>query len=66
MSTSNEKTVFINALSDFKKGIIPLVVVNRMFELYIEKYNIGYLKNQAFFNLYPKDLGLDSNTSTFK
>jgi uncharacterized protein YbgA (DUF1722 family)/uncharacterized protein YbbK (DUF523 family) len=64
--SSNEKTVFINALSDFKKGIIPLVAINRMFELYIEKYNIDYLKNQSFFNLCPKDLGLDSNTLTFK
>lgn len=64
--SSEEKIVFLSTLLDFKKGIVPLVAVNRMFELYIEKYNIDYLKNQAFFNLYPKDLGLDSNTLAFK
>lgn len=64
--SSKEKTVFLNTLLDFKKGIVPLVAVNRMFELYIEKYNIDYLKNQAFFSLYPKDLGLDSNILAFK
>ncbi len=64
--SSKEKHVFLNTLLDFKKGIIPLVAVNRMFELYIEKYNIDYLKNQAFFNLYPKELGLDSDTLAFK
>ena len=64
--SSEEKIVFLSTLLDFKKGIVPLVAINRMFELYIEKYNIGYLKNQAFFNLYPKDLGLDSNTLAFK
>ncbi|OSS42781.1 hypothetical protein DESAMIL20_387 [Desulfurella amilsii] len=46
--SSNEKTVFLNAPSDFKKGIITLVAINRMFELYIEKYNISYLKTKPF------------------
>ena len=53
-------------MDDFKKEIVPMVAVIRLFKLYIEKFDISYLKLQTFMSPYPKELALRSNIKAFR
>lgn len=64
--TSQEKHSLLEALEDFKKEIVPIVTVIRLFKLYIEKFDISYLKVQTFLSPYPKELALRSNIKAYR
>ncbi len=64
--TKEEKTEMLEAFKEFKEGIIPLIAVIKIINLYINRLDIQYLKKQKFLNPYPKELALRSTTKAYK
>lgn len=64
--TKEEKHEILNSMEEFKQGLIPLIVIIKILELYIKRFNIEYLLKQKFFNPYPKELALRSDVEAFK
>jgi uncharacterized protein YbgA (DUF1722 family)/uncharacterized protein YbbK (DUF523 family) len=64
--TKGEKANILETLEDFKNGLVPLIVIIKIFELYVDKFNIDYLKQQVFLNPYPKQLALRSKLEAVK
>jgi uncharacterized protein YbgA (DUF1722 family)/uncharacterized protein YbbK (DUF523 family) len=58
---SSEKQGLLLLLDDFKQGIVPLITVIKVLEVYINTHNIEYLQQQVFLNPYPKELALRSD-----
>ena len=52
----DEKALFLNTITDYKEGRIPLLVCLKMLELWIIRFNADYLASQTFFEPYPHDL----------
>jgi len=61
-----EKSALQKSFKQFKDGIIPLIVPIKLLELYIEKFDVSYLKGQRFLNPYPESLALRSELEAFK
>ncbi|WP_418185447.1 YbgA family protein [Aliarcobacter vitoriensis] len=64
--TKEEKADILESLFDFKNRVIPLISVIKIFNIYINKFDIAYLKNQKFLNPYPSKLALRSDLGAFK
>ncbi|NWF66758.1 MAG: DUF523 and DUF1722 domain-containing protein [Campylobacterales bacterium] len=64
--SKEEKAVVLESLDEFKDRLIPLIVIIKLFNLYIYKFNIEYLKKQKFLNPYPKELALRSHIKSGK
>jgi len=45
-------------ITDYRKGIVPLVVPLTMIRHYVRVYGIAYLAGQAYLNPHPKELAL--------
>lgn len=52
----DEKTLFLNTITEYREGRIPLLVCLKMLELWIIRFNEDYLAAQTFFEPYPSDL----------
>jgi len=63
---TSEKELVLTILNDFKEGVVPLISIINIFNIYILRYNNQYLKKQVFLNPYPKDLILRSDLKSFK
>lgn len=61
-----EKSEILESMDEFKEGIIPLIVVIKIINIYAKKFNVEYLLEQKFLNPYPKELALRSNTKAFR
>ena len=64
--TKEEKELLLTTLDEYKDGIVPLITLVKMFNIYTNRYDIEYLKKQKFMNPYPKELALRSNVKAFK
>ncbi|RBQ28471.1 DUF523 and DUF1722 domain-containing protein [Aliarcobacter vitoriensis] len=64
--TKEEKADILESLFDFKNRVIPLISVIKIFNIYINRFDISYLKNQKFLNPYPSKLALRSDLGAFK
>jgi len=64
--TKEEKQHILEACDEFKAGIIPLIAVTKILNLYVARFEQNYLKTQKFLNPYPKELGLRSDLNAFK
>lgn len=64
--TKDEKAEMLEMIVEFKEQIIPLIAVIKVFNLYVKKYNLGYLQTQKFLNPYPKELSLRSNVKAYR
>lgn len=64
--TSKEKSEILESIQEFKDGMIPLIAVIKIFNLYTKKFNIKYLKEQVFLNPYPKELALKLTEKAYK
>lgn len=64
--SKEEKEHILNACEEYKKGIIPLIAVIKLLNLYVKKFNEEYLKKQKFLNPYPAELALRSDLGAFK
>ncbi|CAA6807811.1 MAG: COG1683: Uncharacterized conserved protein / FIG143828: Hypothetical protein YbgA [uncultured Sulfurovum sp.] len=64
--SADEKEHMLTAIEEFKEGIIPLIAVIKLLNLYVKRFEMGYLKEQKFLNPYPAELGLRSDIKAFK
>ena len=64
--TKEEKVDILESMYDFKNRVIPLISVIKIFNIYINRFDIAYLKNQKFLNPYPSKLALRSDLKSFK
>lgn len=54
--TADEKKFFLNTLEEYRREQAPLGVPVNIIRSYIVRFNEGYLKQQSFFEPYPKEL----------
>ncbi len=64
--TKEEKEELLESFEEFKNGIIPLIAVVKLLNLYTKRFDIEYLKTQKFLNPYPKELALRSTVKAYK
>lgn len=64
--TKDEKKEILELIDEFKAQIIPLIAVIKVLNLYINRFNLAYLKEQIFLNPYPKELSLRSDMKAYK
>lgn len=64
--SKEEKEEILGSMEEFKSGILPLIVVIKIINLYAKKFDISYLEEQKFLNPYPKELALRSNLKAYK
>jgi uncharacterized protein YbgA (DUF1722 family)/uncharacterized protein YbbK (DUF523 family) len=66
-SISQAENVHLHtACLEFKKGVIPLVAVTKLINLYVLRFDQNYLKQQKFLTPYPSELRLRSDIEAFK
>lgn len=61
-----EKEHILSACEEYKQGIIPLIAVIKLLNLYVKKFDEPYLKTQKFLNPYPKEFALRSDIKAYK
>jgi len=61
-----EKEHILSACQEYKEGIIPLIAVIKLLNLYVKRFNQEYLKTQKFLNPYPKEFALRSDLKAYK
>lgn len=64
--TKEEKNEILETFKEFKNGFIPLIAVIKILNLYIKRFDIGYLKIQKFLNPYPKEFALRSKVEAYR
>ena len=64
--TKEEKEEILQALNEYKEKIIPLIAVMKIINLYVNRFDVQYLKVQKFLNPYPKELALRSDIKAYK
>lgn len=64
--TQAEKVEVLNSFDEFKDRVVPLIVPIKIVRLYIQKYNITYLKSQKYLQPYPYELSLRSDIDSLK
>jgi len=64
--TKEEKEHLLSTCNEYKEGIIPLIAVTKIINLYVKKFDHEYLKSQKFLNPYPKELALRSDIKAYK
>ena len=62
----DEKEHILTACQEYKDGIIPLIAVVKLLNLYVKRFDDSYLKTQKFLNPYPKELALRSDLKAYK
>jgi len=56
--SKSEKEDILNTIQDYRKELLPLIVPVTLIRYQVMKYNIEYLKDQAYLNPHPKELML--------
>jgi uncharacterized protein YbgA (DUF1722 family)/uncharacterized protein YbbK (DUF523 family) len=64
--SKDEKEEILASINEYKEGIIPLIAVIKVINLYAKRFNVEYLLNQKFLNPYPKELALRSDLKAYK
>ena len=75
--TVKSSTVISNDLKGFKtldnwiikhhkEKVIPLIAVMKLINLYVNRFDVQYLKVQKFLNPYPSELALRSDVKAYK
>jgi uncharacterized protein YbgA (DUF1722 family)/uncharacterized protein YbbK (DUF523 family) len=54
--SKEEKTFFLNSIEAYRKGSMPLGVLQNMMKLWIIRFKEEYLLQQTYFKPYPKEL----------
>lgn len=53
-----EKKDILNAIENYRKGLLPLIVPVTLIRHQVKKYNIEYLLDQIYLNPHPEELML--------
>jgi len=64
--SKEEKELLLITMDEYKDGIVPLITIVKMFNIFIGRYDMEYLKKQKFLNPYPKELALRSDLKAYK
>lgn len=64
--SKEEKEHILSSCDEYKEGIIPLIAVIKLLNLYVKRFDNSYLKKQKFLNPYPKELALRSDIKAYK
>jgi len=64
--SAEEKAHLLTSIEEFREKIIPLVAVTKLLNLYVQRFDMQYLKKQKFLNPYPSKLGLRSEVKAFR
>lgn len=64
--SKEEKEHILSSCDEYKEGIIPLIAVIKLLNLYVKRFDLTYLKKQKFLNPYPKELALRSDLKAYK
>lgn len=64
--TKDEKEHILSACEEYKQGIIPLIAVIKILNLYVVRFDEQYLKTQKFLNPYPKEFAVRSDIKAYK
>jgi len=54
----DDKKELLNAIEDYRKQLVPLIVPLTLLRHYVRKFNIEYIKQQHYLNPHPKELML--------
>lgn len=54
--TSEEKSFFIQQMNLYNENKLPVVAIKIIFQTWLQKYDIPYIKKQYFFQPYPLEL----------
>lgn len=64
--SNEEKEDLLISCDEYKNGIIPLIAVIKLFNIYVKRFDLTYLKTQKFLNPYPSELALRSDIKAYK
>jgi uncharacterized protein YbgA (DUF1722 family) len=53
-----ETSELLRTISDFHQGLTPLVVPLTLIKHYVERFNVGDMRDQVYLNPHPKELML--------
>jgi len=55
---SRDKAELLTVITDYHRGLVPLVVPLTLLKHHLGRVNVPYLRNQIYLNLHPKELML--------
>jgi uncharacterized protein YbgA (DUF1722 family)/uncharacterized protein YbbK (DUF523 family) len=56
--TAREKAELLGVINDYHQGLTPLIVPLTLMKHYVERFDIGYVRDQVYLNPHPKELML--------
>jgi uncharacterized protein YbgA (DUF1722 family)/uncharacterized protein YbbK (DUF523 family) len=56
--TRSERAELDEAIDDYHRGIVPLIVPVRLVKQYVVTHSVEYIRNQVYLNPHPKELKL--------
>ena len=56
--SKGEKAEIVELMSDYHRGLTPLVVPMTLIKHYVKALDVGHLRNQVYLNPHPKELML--------
>ena len=56
--SETDKKELLNAIADYRAGLLPLVVPMTLVRHYVNRFEIEYIKDQIYLNPHPKELML--------
>ncbi len=56
--TAQEKRELLGVIGDYHHGLTPLVVPLTLVKHYVQKFDLGYIRDQVYLNPHPKELML--------
>jgi len=55
---AQEKTELLGVISDYHRGLTPLIVPLTLIKHYVQIFDVGYIRDQVYLNPHPKELML--------
>jgi uncharacterized protein YbgA (DUF1722 family) len=56
--TAQEKRELLGVIGDYHHGLTPLIVPLTLVKHYVQKFDLGYIRDQVYLNPHPKELML--------
>ena len=55
---SDERAELVEVIDEYRRGLVPLVVLLTLVKHHVRRLGIGYLADQVYLNPHPKELML--------
>jgi uncharacterized protein YbgA (DUF1722 family)/uncharacterized protein YbbK (DUF523 family) len=59
--TADERAEVLELIRDYHRGVVPLIVPITLVRHYVRKYEVGYLQDQVYLDIDPKELMLKNH-----